>query len=233
MSTPSIDLDDLLAQLAATFDDARLSDDEKRSLTHALREASPPEEGLRQLRNRAFDLVRSRCQDPEQLGLLKWLDGVMRALDVGRTPMAAVRTQAHFSPGPACREAITSQLRQAKKSADICVFTITDDRITDEILAALRRGVALRLITDNEKEFDGGSDISRLRDAGVPTVVDRTVAHMHHKFAIFDGTWLLNGSYNWTRSASEYNEENLIVTNDPTVLRQFVAQFQALWTSLQ
>lgn len=234
MSTsPTLDVPDLIEQLAASIEDARLSDDEKRELTFALREASPPEEGLRRLRNHAFDLVRARLEHAEHHGLLKWLDGVVRAIDVVRAPSGAARSQAFFSPGNDCLNAINAQLRHARQSIDICVFTLSDDRITREVLNALKRGLALRLITDNEKEFDAGSDIAQLRDAGVPLVVDRTPAHMHHKYAIFDSTWLLSGSYNWTRSACEQNEENLILTNDPTLVRQFSDEFDRLWNDLQ
>ena len=74
--------------------------------------------------------------------------------------------------------------------------------------------------------------VAQLRAAGVPTMVDRTSAHMHHKFAIFDGQWLLNGSYNWTRSACAHNEENLVATNDPTLVRQFQGAFDQLWVQL-
>ncbi|SEF32168.1 phospholipase D-like domain-containing protein [Variovorax sp. NFACC27] len=227
-------LPELLAQLDDTLADARLSDDERRVLVHTLREAQPPEDGLRQLRNRAFDLVRARTADPEQLALLKWLEGVVRAIDTGRSPdSVAVRSQAFFSPGTACLQAINQQLRSARHSVDLCVFTLSDDRITAEILAAHRRGVSLRCISDNDKEFDLGSDIGQLRAAGIPVAVDRTEAHMHHKFAIFDGARLLNGSYNWTRSACEFNEENLVLTNDPSLVRRFADEFDSLWKELQ
>jgi len=225
---------ELLAQLDATMADARLSDDERRVLVHTLREASPPEDGLRQLRNRAFDLVRARTADPEQLSLLKWLEGVVRAIDIGRSPDAiGVHSQAFFSPGTACLQVINQQLKAAKRSVDLCVFTLSDDRITAEVLAAHRRGVAVRFITDNDKEFDRGSDVGRLRAAGIPIAVDRTEAHMHHKFAIFDGARLLNGSYNWTRSACEHNEENVILSNDPSLLRRFADEFDTLWKELR
>jgi cardiolipin hydrolase len=223
----------LVAQLAASFADARLSDDEKRDLAAALRAAGLQEEALRQLRNHAFALVRERLRGSDAESLLQWLDGVVRALDVARAPAGAVQTRAFFSPGTDCLDTIVRQLRQARRNIDLCVFTVSDDRISHEILAAHRRGVALRLLTDNEKEADAGSDIGRLRDAGVPTAVDRTAAHMHHKYALFDGTWLLNGSYNWTRSACDFNEENLVLSNDPGLVRQFAAQFQALWGRLQ
>jgi len=234
--SPAQALARLLDQLAATLDDLRLSDQERRDLTHALREMSPPEEGLRQLRNRAFELVRARLSagpaggDP--LVLLKWLEGVTRAIDSGRMATGVVRAQAHFSPGEDCLRAIVQQLRAARAQADLCVFTISDDRITQEILAAHRRGVVVRVITDNDKASDSGSDIDQIDRGGVPVRVDRTAAHMHHKFAIVDGTWLLNGSYNWTRSACQVNEENLVVTNEPGLVRQFAQAFDALWMSL-
>lgn len=228
----------LLAQLTATISDARLSDEEKQTLTQALRETRLPSETLSHLRNRAFDLVRERLDSlqpappPDAPGLLRWLEGVVRAIDVARAPSVAVRSSAYFSPGPRCQAAIVSQLRAARLSVDICVFTLSDDRITAEVLASLRRGVALRLITDNEKVFDRGSDIGALREGGVPIVVDQTAAHMHHKFAIFDGERLLNGSYNWTRSAAQHNEENLVLTNDPDLIDQFSAEFDRLWVDL-
>ena len=131
-----------------------------------------------------------------------------------------------------CLATIIQHLRNARHSVDVCVFTLSDDRIASEVLAAHARGVALRFITDNDKETDSGSDVTRLRAAGVPIAVDRTDAHMHHKFAIFDGRWLLNGSYNWTRSASALNEENLVTTNDTTLLRQFQGAFDKLWAKL-
>ncbi|RYF72905.1 MAG: nuclease [Comamonadaceae bacterium] len=223
----------LLAQLEASLADDHLSDDERRELTQALRDAQPPEDGLRRLRNRAFDLVRDHTQDAMQLALIKWLEGVVRAIDVGRSPDGAVQpSQAFFSPGTDCLRAIVQQLQQARHTADLCVFTISDDRITEELLAAHRRGVALRLITDNDKEFDSGSDVARIRSAGVPVVVDRTEAHMHHKFAIFDGRRLLNGSYNWTRSAATFNEENLVLSAEPVLVRRFMDEFDQLWRQL-
>lgn len=223
----------LLEQLEASLADVQLSDAERRDLTHALRAAQPPEDGLRRLRNRAFDLVRDHTQDPQQLSLLKWLEGVVRSIDTGRAPEGMGQpSQAYFSPGETCQRVIRQQLQSARRSADLCVFTISDDRITEEVLAMHRRGVAVRLITDNDKEFDRGSDIGLIRSAGVSVLVDRTDAHMHHKFAIFDGARLLNGSYNWTRSASTVNEENLVLSAEPMLVRRFQDEFDALWRDL-
>ena len=235
MTTPTAtdDLGNVLVQLEASLADLRLDDDEKYSLAQALRQAQPPENGFRQLRNQAFTLARNRLaasQDP--IAVLHWLEAIVRALDVARTLVQPTRSHACFSPGDACLNTIIQHFRSARHRVDFCVFTLSDDRIAQEVIAAHDRGVALRFITDNDKEMDSGSDVARLRDAGIATVVDRTDAHMHHKFAIFDGSLLLNGSYNWTRSACAYNEENVVVTNDPTLVQQFQREFEQLWASL-
>ena len=52
---------------------------------------------------------------------------------------------------------------------------------------------------------------------------------MHHKFALFDRMLLVNGSYYWTRSAAERNEENLVVSDDPRLVGSFQAEFEKLW----
>lgn len=90
----------------------------------------------------------------------------------------------------------------------------------------------IRIITDNDKAADEGSDADRLAAAGVPVRVDRTAYHMHHKFAIFDQKSLLNGSYNWTRSAAENNEENFVILDLPPLVSRFQKQFDQLWDSL-
>lgn len=227
----ALSIEDILGLLAGGIADGKLSDDERRELANALQASSLRDEDLRRLRNHSFTLVRERLSDPLQLALLKWLEGVIRTLD-GRPQAAAIVQEAAFSPGMECLQAIQHCLRGARETADICVFTLSDDRISEEVLAAHRRGVNVRIVTDNDKEYDAGSDIGRLRDAGIPVAVDRTSAHMHHKFAIFDGRKLLNGSYNWTRSAGQYNEENLVISNDAQLVEQFSAQFEALWQNL-
>jgi len=53
---------------------------------------------------------------------------------------------------------------------------------------------------------------------------------MHHKFAVYDDARLLSGSYNWTRSAANYNQENLVVTSDRAIVERFGSEFERLWS---
>jgi phosphatidylserine/phosphatidylglycerophosphate/cardiolipin synthase-like enzyme len=55
---------------------------------------------------------------------------------------------------------------------------------------------------------------------------------MHHKFAVFDASLVLTGSYNWTRGAAIENEENVIVSGDPRHVTAFSRAFERLWKRL-
>jgi len=217
--------------LRSTLRDFRLSRGEKRILNSVLEELGAGEHELAVYRNRAFEIAREELIDPTAPKVLDWLQEVMKAMQPA-PPTKSAASSAYFSPSDGCPNKIARLLKGSHQSIDICVFTITDDRISREIEAAHRRGIKLRVISDDDKAGDLGSDIDRLSKAGVPVLVDQTRYHMHHKFAIFDRSTLLTGSYNWTRSAAEYNEENFIVTDDAHLLGEFTQQFDKLWKDL-
>ncbi|HWN96017.1 MAG TPA: phospholipase D-like domain-containing protein [Methylomirabilota bacterium] len=180
----------------------------------------------------AFDLAREAIERSavNHHSVLNWLERVVMLLTpLAQAPAVVDTADARFSPQHDCAGHIIQLFDNVRVAVDICVFTITDNRISEAIARAHRRGVNLRIITDDDKVFDEGSDIQRLSAAGVPVRVDITEYHMHHKFAIFDGAMLLNGSYNWTRSAALYNEENYILTGDARLIRPFAELFQQLW----
>ncbi len=152
---------------------------------------------------------------------------------MGRTQLPSVGgSTTYFSPGPSCREKIIDLLRKAKKTADICVFTITDNNISREITRAADRGLTIRVLSDDEKAEDLGSDIEEFARHGIPVRTDDARSHMHHKFALFDSSELITGSYNWTRSAADYNEENLVAIRDGNTVRAFQEEFNRLWEKM-
>ncbi len=228
-----MDLDQIAAQLASTLDDRRLSRGERRALADWIDDLASDADRAA-VRRRAFDLARATLMDPESHAVLDWLEDLLRLVhpETSSRPGSVPVAEAHFSPGEACPRRIISLLDASREQVEICVFTITDDRITDALLAAHARSVRLRVITDNDKSSDEGSDVNRLSDAGIPVRVDRTEFHMHHKFALFDRSLLLTGSYNWTRSAFRFNDENLVLTGDPRFLVPFTSRFEQLWEKL-
>lgn len=134
-----------------------------------------------------------------------------------------------FSPGPGCKNLILSKIRNAESSLNICVFTISDNQITREIINAFNRGLEVRIITDNYKMHDTGSDIFELQREGIDVRIDKSDSHMHHKFMVVDDLITITGSYNWTRSAELYNQENTISIEDESFSSSFNIEFERLW----
>ena len=137
--------------------------------------------------------------------------------------------KAYFSPGDDCLNHILELIDGCENSLDICVFTISDDRIKNALLNAHVENVAIRVISDNDKLKDEGSDIKELSQRGIAVKIDTTPYHMHHKFMIVDGKILLTGSYNWTRSAARFNQENVLSMQDANVISSFQEHFDELW----
>lgn len=211
--------------------DFKLSNDEKYALREFLQDYKDDGDMLRFSRNYAFDLVKEHIRHaPEyHYQTVVWLEKIIKTIDALNISSTRESPTSHFSPGDSCVGKILSLIRNAKSSIDICVFTISDNRISSEISKAHLRGVSVRIITDNDKSEDRGSDVISLLEQGLAVRMDNTRHHMHHKFAIFDNKILVNGSFNWTRSASIYNHENIVVLHESTTILAFNKIFQGLW----
>lgn len=220
------------ALLVGTLADRRLSGSERDLLRHGLADAALDEPKRAVFRSRVFDLAKNQLTDVAAKELLDWVESTLKLLLPEQERRMTQHSEAYFSPGGDCPERIARLFHETRSHADVCVFTITDDRIADAILNAQGRGVTVRIITDNDKAQDLGSDIERLAAAGIPVRIDRTPFHMHHKFALFDGTRLLNGSYNWTLGAARDNLENIVITDDAHLIGTFTGEFERLWRSL-
>jgi phosphatidylserine/phosphatidylglycerophosphate/cardiolipin synthase-like enzyme len=219
------------AILSSILDDRRLTPTERQALQAVLMERRAGEALLTLFRSRAFALARASVKDARSREVISWLEETVEALHAPRTADTS-RMEAHFTPGDGPLNAIIQQIQKARGSIDVCVYTVTDDRISRALLDAHRNGVRLRVVGDDDKALDAGSDMERLSAAGIPVRLDRSEAHMHHKFAVFDRLRLVTGSYNWTRSAAEHNHENVLVSDDARLVQPFSRAFDALWDTL-
>ena len=120
-------------------------------------------------------------------------------------------------------------LQQAKYSISVCILTIASRELGDILISAHQAGVIVRVITNDEQLMFSGTQVNRLRRAGIQVRVDTTAFLMHHKFVVVDGELLMSGSLNWTTQALCGNQENVIVTNELKLVQPFTNQFEILW----
>lgn len=228
MSKTTSSIENLSKIFEKTFDDKSFTRSEKKAVSQLLEDDYSLSKDDRDfLRSKIFDIARQGIGGHQERAVLDWLETANKLL------ISRGDTMVCFSPGHRCRQLIIDQLNNALQSVDICVFTISDDLVTSAILQCMERKVRIRIITDDEKVHDFGSDIKRLSAAGIEVRVDNSANHMHHKFALFDNRKVLTGSYNWTRSAADDNQENILLTDDKGAVAAYRGEFEKLWPIMQ
>ncbi|GAH83975.1 unnamed protein product, partial [marine sediment metagenome] len=126
---------------------------------------------------------------------------------------------------------IIKNINQAEAFINIAMYIFTNREIAIPLAKARERGVKVRLYLDKEQVDYKYSQSRFLVQKGIKTRISSNNYIMHHKFAIIDNRLLLTGSYNWTFSANNRNDENLMVIDDPELIEIFQNQFVNLWTN--
>lgn len=144
----------------------------------------------------------------------------------------------------------------ATTSVDLCVYDLEHQRIGNALVRAKKRGVRVRLITDDHNRMDsrdydpkmwdllGNAGIYSMDDDGdiyknSTTVIDfdlvNNSADMHHKFAIIDrASSTLEDDKVWTGSTNltytgAFNSNNVVVIKDAEIAEFYEKEFEQMW----
>jgi phosphatidylserine/phosphatidylglycerophosphate/cardiolipin synthase-like enzyme len=120
----------------------------------------------------------------------------------------------------------------AQRSIYLAIYGLTYPPIIKALVAAHKRGVDVRVITDREKLEDRKqrAALETLRLAGIPVKVNRHDGLMHLKQAIIDDRVNTSGSMNQTTSAARYNDERLDVAHDALSTQRAKDKFLRMWS---
>lgn len=153
---------------------------------------------------------------------------------------AGMAVQACFSPLGKCSNHIVRELGQAQREILVAVYAFTSDELAWALAKARQRGVTVQVVLD--QEFDAGTESSKRafleqqriavrRASGLSSANrERGAGIMHQKFAVIDRRVVLTGSYNWTASADNVNDENLLIFRDAGALaEEYRKEFLRLW----
>ena len=120
---------------------------------------------------------------------------------------------------------------QANRYIYVAVYGMTSFPAAKALIAAHKRGVDVRVITDRErlKDRKQRAAVSALREAGVPVMVNRHDSLMHLKQVVADDEVNANGSMNHTTSGNRYNDERLDVIRDHAISVKAREKFLSMW----
>lgn len=136
--------------------------------------------------------------------------------------------ETRFSPNGGAEARILDVLSLAKTSVNVAIYTFTSDPIGNALVAAAARGVKVTVLVDRYSLIVGGSEVPKMKAAGIPIYQDTKHTLMHNKFIVVDGIIVVTGSYNFTYSAEHRNAENSLVCVGSTMAGIYNSQFQSL-----
>ncbi|MCB9778526.1 MAG: lamin tail domain-containing protein [Alphaproteobacteria bacterium] len=124
----------------------------------------------------------------------------------------------------------------AQRSVHFMIFSATHPDLYDALLRAQARGVEIVGVFDESQARGRYSIDESLAAAGIPVFIDGNQnasgfsgGKLHHKVLIVDrGTpdeLAVSGSFNWSKNATENNDENLLVLRDPALVRMLHDEF--------
>jgi phosphatidylserine/phosphatidylglycerophosphate/cardiolipin synthase-like enzyme len=150
------------------------------------------------------------------------------AADVIADEARGVRIEAYFTPTDNPAPAIAGRIKGARASVLFLAYSFTDDAIGAAMLDRHRAGVKVRGVFERTGSETSASEYGRLKQAGADVLQDGNRYLMHHKVIIIDERTVVFGSYNFSASAQE-NNENCLIVDSPELARQFVAEFNRVY----
>ena len=127
------------------------------------------------------------------------------------------------------RQRIIQLIRDAESSVYVMAFVLTDDGIAGALVDRQRAGVDVAVVIETRNTDATGSDFANLRKAGVDILEDGNPYIMHHKVIVVDKSIVVTGSYNFTSSAANYNDENVLILHSPAVAEQYLEEFDRVY----
>jgi phosphatidylserine/phosphatidylglycerophosphate/cardiolipin synthase-like enzyme len=136
-----------------------------------------------------------------------------------------------YAPNDAPMDRIVALYQQARRYIYVSVYGLTYPRAVEALVAAKKRGLDVRMLTDQERtlEVKQHSALRTLRLAGIPIRVNQHDGLMHLKQVVIDDEINASGSMNHTTSGNAYNDERMDIITDPGISRKARDQFLSMW----
>ena len=142
--------------------------------------------------------------------------------------------ETYFSPDDGVADRIIALIQQAEESVYFAAFSFTSDEIAATLVERGDHGVEVSGIFEQDQvKSNQGGEFDRLSAAGIDVRLDGNKDTMHHKFFIIDEQVVITGSYNFSRSAEERNDENTLVIHSADIAKQYLNEFKRIFSLAQ
>ena len=140
----------------------------------------------------------------------------------------------YFSPDDGVLGQLAPLLNSAQKSIYFLAYSFTSNELGDIVRAKHAAGLTVKGVMETEQvKSNQGTEYDPFLQAGVNVREDGNPGQMHHKVFIIDGKIVAFGSYNYSQSAENNNDENVIIVYSDAIADQFMQEFNRVWKVAQ
>ncbi len=148
--------------------------------------------------------------------------------------MGGALLEVYFSPEDGAGAHIAQWLASARESILFLAYSFTSDPLAEIIRERGREGVSVRGVMEaGQVSSNKGGEYPSFREAGLDVRLDGNPGQMHHKVIVVDGETVVLGSYNFSASAEDSNDENVLIIQDASLAAQFKAEFEKVYSQGQ
>jgi phosphatidylserine/phosphatidylglycerophosphate/cardiolipin synthase-like enzyme len=147
-----------------------------------------------------------------------------QSITVNGTPI-----QVLFASEDGVIERIIPYVNGAQSSVRFLAFSFTDYPLAKSMIDRAAAGVDVAGVFEKVGSETQYAEMSTLSCAGVPVRQDGNPSFLHHKLIIVDNRYVITGSLNFSTSAEESNDENVIIVDNPDIAALYMQEFERDW----
>jgi phosphatidylserine/phosphatidylglycerophosphate/cardiolipin synthase-like enzyme len=138
--------------------------------------------------------------------------------------------QVYFSPEDHVMEHMIPVVSSATSSIRFMAFSFTDFPLAKAMLDRASAGINVAGIFEKVGSETESSELHTFYCAKVPARQDGNPKFLHDKVIIVDNRFVISGSFNFSSNATENNDENVIIVDNPTIANLYTQEFERLWS---
>lgn len=133
----------------------------------------------------------------------------------------------YFSPPDQVMDKLIAEINKAQKSIRFMAFTYTYPALSSAMIARAKAGVKVEGVIENRGASNGA--LVPLFCANLPVRTDGNKYTMHHKVIIIDDQVVITGSFNFTATADNANDDNVLIIRSPAVAALYNQEYAKVY----
>ena len=129
----------------------------------------------------------------------------------------------------ALEQAIIPVVDSAQNSIRFLAFSFTDFPLANAMITRTQNGVSVAGVYEKVGSDTDAAEFKTLFCGGVSVRRDGNPGFMHNKVIVVDERFVITGSLNYSTSAEESNDENVIIIDNPEIARLYLQDFDRVW----